>query len=169
MEGAPPARGALPWTFMRQQKLEAFRWRARRPRAGLSHAPGLRGQAIAAPAVFFLRRYAAPPAQFCSSWLDNRTSHLDFPSSTINSEPAHAPFCSILSRHALNDPPSSSPVEALSEFESWERSRSGAWAGRGFHYQYWVAVLVLLRQCRPIRPGRCRLDILCRRVSTIAS
>ena len=46
----------------------------------------------------------------------------------------------------MNDLPSSSPVEALSEFESWERSRSGAWAGRGFHYQYWVAVLVLLRQ-----------------------
>ena len=46
----------------------------------------------------------------------------------------------------MNDPPSSSPVEALSEFESWERSRSGAWAGRGFHYQHWIAVLVLLRQ-----------------------
>lgn len=46
----------------------------------------------------------------------------------------------------MNDPPSSSPVEALSEFELWERSRSGAWAGRGFHYQHWIAVLVLLRQ-----------------------
>ena len=46
----------------------------------------------------------------------------------------------------MNDLPTSTPVEALSEFESWERSRSGAWAGRGFHYQHWVAVLVLLRQ-----------------------
>ena len=46
----------------------------------------------------------------------------------------------------MNNPSSSAPVEALSEFESWERSRSGAWAGRGFHYQHWVAVLVLLRQ-----------------------
>ena len=46
----------------------------------------------------------------------------------------------------MNDPSSSASVEALSEFESWERSRSGAWAGRGFHYQHWVAVLVLLRQ-----------------------
>ena len=42
--------------------------------------------------------------------------------------------------------PTSSPVEALSELESWGYSRSGAWAARGFDYQHWVTVLVLLRQ-----------------------
>ena len=46
----------------------------------------------------------------------------------------------------MNDAPSPSQVEALSELESWKDSRSGAWAGRGFDYQYLVTVLVLLRQ-----------------------
>ena len=46
----------------------------------------------------------------------------------------------------MNDTSLSAPVEVLSEFGSWERSRSGAWASRGFHYQHWVAVLVLLQQ-----------------------
>lgn len=55
----------------------------------------------------------------------------------------------------MNDPTSSAPVEALSEFESWERSRSGAWAGRGFHYQHWIAVLVLLRQWAGQLPLAC--------------
>lgn len=46
----------------------------------------------------------------------------------------------------MTEPTTSSPVETPAELESWRRSRSGAWAGRGFHYQYWVTVLVLLRQ-----------------------
>ena len=46
----------------------------------------------------------------------------------------------------MSETPTSSPVETPSELESWRRSRSGAWAGRGFRYQYWVTVLVLLRQ-----------------------
>ena len=46
----------------------------------------------------------------------------------------------------MNHTPTSSPAETLSEPESWDRSRSGAWASRGFDYQHWVTVLVLLRQ-----------------------
>ena len=46
----------------------------------------------------------------------------------------------------MNHTPASSPVETHSELESWKDSRSGAWAGRGFDYQHWVTVLVLLRQ-----------------------
>jgi hypothetical protein len=30
--------------------------------------------------------------------------------------------------------------------EQWKRSRSGAWAGRGFHYQHLISTLLLIRQ-----------------------
>ena len=34
----------------------------------------------------------------------------------------------------------------------WRQSRSGAWAGRGFHYQHTVSVLVLVRQWAGLAP-----------------
>ena len=36
--------------------------------------------------------------------------------------------------------------------EAWRQSRSGAWAARGFHYQYLVSTLILLRQWAGLAP-----------------
>ena len=46
----------------------------------------------------------------------------------------------------MNDVPSASSATDSPESEIWKRSRSGAWSGRGYRYQYWVTVLILLRQ-----------------------
>ncbi|WP_028879649.1 ATP-binding protein [Terasakiella pusilla] len=37
-------------------------------------------------------------------------------------------------------------VDEIDLEESWKKSRHGAWAGRGFHYQHLVIVVLLLRQ-----------------------
>ncbi|MDE0098433.1 MAG: hypothetical protein OXM87_02270 [Truepera sp.] len=37
--------------------------------------------------------------------------------------------------------------------ETWSRSRSGAWAGRGFHYQHLVSTLILVRQWTGLAPS----------------
>ncbi len=37
--------------------------------------------------------------------------------------------------------------------EGWKRSRSGAWAGRGFHYQHLVSTLILVRQWTRLAPS----------------
>ena len=44
-------------------------------------------------------------------------------------------------------------TEPHSSLEAWRKSRTGAWAGRGFHYQHWVAVLVLVRQWAGLEPA----------------
>jgi|GEM_PF-1649155 len=36
--------------------------------------------------------------------------------------------------------------------KAWKKSRSGAWAGRGFHYQHLVTTLILLRQWAGLAP-----------------
>lgn len=36
--------------------------------------------------------------------------------------------------------------------EHWKRSRSGAWAGRGFHYQHLISTLILIRQWAGLAP-----------------
>ena len=46
----------------------------------------------------------------------------------------------------------SSPVDQLSESETWKKSRSGAWAGRGFHHQHLVSALILVRQWAGVAP-----------------
>ena len=55
----------------------------------------------------------------------------------------------------MNHAPRSSLIAPLSELESWKRSRSGAWAGRGFHYQHLVTVLILVRQWAGLMPSAC--------------
>ena len=52
----------------------------------------------------------------------------------------------------MNAAPKSTPVDALPELEAWKQSRSGAWASRGFHYQYLVSVLLLVRQWAGLAP-----------------
>jgi len=42
--------------------------------------------------------------------------------------------------------------EGTPSLESWKKSRSGAWAGRGFHYQHWVSALILVRQWAGLEP-----------------
>lgn len=37
--------------------------------------------------------------------------------------------------------------------EKWRRSRSGAWAGRGFHYQHLISTLLLIRQWAGLAPS----------------
>ena len=44
------------------------------------------------------------------------------------------------------------PEARLSESAAWSQSRSGAWAGRGFHYQHLVSALVLVRQWAGLAP-----------------
>ena len=46
----------------------------------------------------------------------------------------------------------SSPASPISESESWEQSRAGAWAARGFHYQHLVSALLLVRQWAGLAP-----------------
>ena len=52
----------------------------------------------------------------------------------------------------MNEPSKSSPVDPLPELKSWNESRSGAWASRGFHYQHLVSVLILVRQWAGLAP-----------------
>ncbi len=40
-----------------------------------------------------------------------------------------------------------------SETEQWKKSRSGAWAGRGFHYQHLISTLLLVRQWAGLAPS----------------
>ncbi|MBT2970338.1 MAG: hypothetical protein KME56_11440 [Candidatus Thiodiazotropha sp. (ex Ctena orbiculata)] len=40
-----------------------------------------------------------------------------------------------------------------SAIEAWRQSRSGAWAGRGFHFQHLFSVLVLVRQWAGLAPA----------------
>lgn len=37
--------------------------------------------------------------------------------------------------------------------EAWKKSRSGAWAGRGFHYQHLFSTLILIRQWAGLAPS----------------
>ena len=52
----------------------------------------------------------------------------------------------------MNEESDSSPVEAQRALESWKESRSGAWAGRGFRYQYLISALILVRQWAGLAP-----------------
>jgi len=52
----------------------------------------------------------------------------------------------------MNENPNSPPLDSAPELESWEESRSGAWAGRGFLYQHMVSVLILVRQWAGLAP-----------------
>ena len=36
--------------------------------------------------------------------------------------------------------------------DRWKETRSGAWAGRGFHYQYLFSTLILVRQWAGLAP-----------------
>ena len=38
------------------------------------------------------------------------------------------------------------------ELEIWKKTRSGAWAGRGFHYQHQICTLLLVRQWAKVAP-----------------
>lgn len=40
-----------------------------------------------------------------------------------------------------------------STIDAWSKSRSGAWAGRGFHYQHFVSTLILIRQWAGYAPS----------------
>ncbi len=40
-----------------------------------------------------------------------------------------------------------------SAIEGWKKSRSGAWAGRGFHYQHLLSTLILVRQWAGLAPS----------------
>lgn len=42
-----------------------------------------------------------------------------------------------------------------SDILAWKRSRSGAWAARGFHYQHLLSTLILLRQWAGLAPSGC--------------
>ena len=52
----------------------------------------------------------------------------------------------------LKDASNSTPGRKLPELDIWSKSRSGAWAGRGFHYQHMVSVLILVRQWAGLAP-----------------
>ena len=52
----------------------------------------------------------------------------------------------------MSEESSSLPAESHFGLEVWKESRSGAWASRGFHYQHWVAVLILVRQWAGLEP-----------------
>ena len=52
----------------------------------------------------------------------------------------------------MNEESNPSPVEPHPALEAWNQSRSGAWAGRGFHYQHLVSVLILVRQWAGLAP-----------------
>ena len=55
----------------------------------------------------------------------------------------------------MSEKSNSSPVEAHPDSEAWKESRSGAWAGRGFSYQYLVTALILVRQWAGLAPTGC--------------
>ncbi len=52
----------------------------------------------------------------------------------------------------MSDRPDTLPVEEHPDSEMWKKSRSGAWAGRGFHYQHLVSTLILVRQWAGLEP-----------------
>ena len=52
----------------------------------------------------------------------------------------------------MNQESKSSPVDPLPERDTWRETRSGAWAGRGFHYQHLVSTLILVRQWAGLAP-----------------
>ena len=52
----------------------------------------------------------------------------------------------------MSQEPNTSPVEEPPSLEAWKKSRSGAWAGRGFHYQHLVSALILVRQWAGLEP-----------------
>ena len=52
----------------------------------------------------------------------------------------------------MNEDSNSTPTHQLPELETWRESRSGAWAGRGFHYQHMVSALILVRQWAGLAP-----------------
>ncbi len=41
----------------------------------------------------------------------------------------------------------------IDPIEAWRKSRSGAWAGRGFHYQHLFSTLILIRQWAGLAPS----------------
>ena len=52
----------------------------------------------------------------------------------------------------MNENSNSPPLDSAPELESWEESRSGAWAGRGFLHQHMVSALILVRQWAGLAP-----------------
>ena len=52
----------------------------------------------------------------------------------------------------MNEDSNSTPGRKLPKLETWRESRSGAWAGRGFHYQHMVSALILVRQWAGLVP-----------------
>ena len=52
----------------------------------------------------------------------------------------------------MKDASNSTPGRKLPELDIWRDSRSGAWAGRGFHYQHMVSALILVRQWAGLAP-----------------
>ena len=52
----------------------------------------------------------------------------------------------------MNEESNSSQAEAFPASEVWNEFRSGAWAGRGFHYQHLVCTLILVRQWAGLAP-----------------
>ncbi len=52
----------------------------------------------------------------------------------------------------MNENSNSPPRDSAPELESWEESRSGAWAGRGFLHQHMVSALILVRQWAGLAP-----------------
>ena len=52
----------------------------------------------------------------------------------------------------MTEQSTSTPDDQLSESEFWNKSRAGAWAGRGFHYQHLVSALILVRQWAGLAP-----------------
>ena len=52
----------------------------------------------------------------------------------------------------MSPEPNKPPVEVPPSSEAWKESRSGAWAGRGYHYQHLVSVLILVRQWAGLEP-----------------
>lgn len=60
----------------------------------------------------------------------------------------HNNFCSIATQR-LNPRTKQLSKDVL---QRWKESRSGAWAGRGFHYQHLFSVLILVRQWAGLAP-----------------
>ncbi len=52
----------------------------------------------------------------------------------------------------MNEASNSTLGRKLPELDMWRDSRSGAWAGRGFHYQHMVSALILVRQWAGLAP-----------------
>ena len=52
----------------------------------------------------------------------------------------------------MNDEPKPSTELENTEMENWKKTRYGAWAGRGFHYQHQICTLLLVRQWADLAP-----------------